>query len=109
MPGCQKEKGQPYKKEAAVNGIAAGKPFSKEAERGFFLPRRGPDHPFHAEKPAFRQFGKPFVPIRDVAFGGEVADEKYFPVFRKIIAGGADDNLVRVVFDQDMIVQIWDV
>jgi hypothetical protein len=47
--------------------------------------------------------------VRDVAFGGKMADEEHFPVVREIIVNGADDDAIRPVFDPDVVVQIGNV
>src|ERR1017187_438663 len=109
MSNRPNETEQPRDKEAAVPGIAAGAPLPKGVEPGLVPVRSSAGNPLHPEKSVPGRFRKPFIPIRDVAFGGEMADKERLSFVRKIIAGRADDDTARAVFDQDMIVKIANV
>jgi len=50
-----------------------------------------------------------FIPVQDVVFGGELANEEHFSVVRKIISSRAHDDTACAVFDLDMIVEIGNV
>jgi hypothetical protein len=71
--------------------------------------RSSASNPLHPEKSVLCRFREPFIPIRDIAFGGEMPDEERLSFVRKIIASRADDDPVLAVLDQDMIVEIGNV
>src|ERR1039458_2598403 len=109
VPHRPNEAEQPHDKEAAVPGIATGAPLPKGTEPGWVSIRSRAGNPFHPEKSVPGRFREPCIPIRDVAFGGEMADKERLSFVRKIIAGRADDDTARAVFDQAPIVKIaWE-
>src|ERR1035441_359069 len=99
VPRRPNEAEQPHDKQAAVPGIATGAPLPKGAEPGSVSVRSSAGNPFHPEKSVPGRFGEPFIPIRDVAFGGELADEERLSFVRKIISRCTDDDPARAVFD----------
>src|ERR1035441_2760954 len=109
VPHRPNEAEHPYDNEAAVQGIAACPPLSKGVSPCLMIVRSSASNPLHSEKSVLCRFREPFIPIRDIAFGGEMADEERLSFVRKIIASGADDDPVLAVFDQDMIVEIGNV
>src|SRR5208282_2027532 len=92
VPRRPNEAEQPDDKEAAVPGIAAGTPLPQRAEPRSVPIRGSAGNPRHSKKPVPDRFREPFILVRDVTFGGELADEESLSFGRKIIPGRADDN-----------------
>src|ERR1035437_3154985 len=96
----------PHDRDAAVPDIAVCPPLPQVVAPGLIMVQSSASNPLYPEKSVLGRFREPFIPIRDIAFGGEVADEERLSFVRNIIASRADDDPALAVFDQEMIVEI---